>query len=82
MKENGHKTLLEQALTKPTNKLLGKISTEEIDLLIAYVNGEVSSGQIAKVLGKPIECARSTLLTWLSRACRMGVIQVTRREAK
>ena len=73
------KTLLELALSKTAQGRLVTVSEEEIEVLLAYVSGKVSCGQISKALNIPIAGVRNRLLTWFTLGCGKGLIRVLKR---
>ena len=73
------KTLLEQAMEAADRggKNL-KIGNEELDLLIGYLTGKVSTSQVATVMGCSAANVYIRLSNWMRKACMAGLIKITR----
>lgn len=69
-------TLLEQAKNAAARRSSVAITQEIAELVVAWANSEISTGQATKVLGKHPAGMNSYLSLMLARAARAGLVEV------
>jgi len=70
------KTLLEKAKDTPTNRKERKISQEEIELAVAWVNGELRTTQVARACEMAPNNCMYRIATSLRAAKERGLISI------
>ena len=71
-------TLLEIAKSKPRKqKPRMGFDPEKLELVIAYVNDEVSSGQIIETLGMATGALQNFVASTLLQGCRAGLVKIS-----
>ena len=83
--KNKHQTLLEKAKSIVIKTHVGrKVSEEELDLILAWIKGDVQLQQVAGALGKSKKTGNTLyyLATYLKNAYRQGMIRVVKVKKK
>lgn len=73
------KTLLEQAKKFKSYRRIRKMSDEELELTLAWLEDEISYGQIAKVLGLKGSNVYNFVATGLRYLVRRGTIKLIKK---
>lgn len=71
-------TLLEKVKAQPlTGSKSGRVEVEKVELVVALLNDEVTSSQIAKALGTRTSSLQSFIVTHLRKGTRAGLVKIS-----